>query len=135
LKNASIDVIARLAPDVRVGPRFDGTRKGTVAHLAPGRRAVRMRHVGAAPGLVLFPQYDPQARTRLEDVEPARAFAKVSVNAFNFRLLGRAGYDAVLRMVRTTGLHRLTFASVGEAIRVIDELVERSEPALQRTGT
>jgi hypothetical protein len=38
-------------------------------------------------------------------------------------------------MVRTTGLHRLTFASVGEAIRVIDDLVERSEPALQRTGT
>jgi HprK-related kinase A len=136
LKNASIDVITRMAPDVRVGPRFTGTHKGTVAHLAPGRRSVRMRHIAAQPGIVLFPRYDANARKpRLETIDPARALAKMSVNAFNYRLLGCAAFDAIVGIVRTASLHRLSFSHVGDALGVVDQLVGHTEPGLQRTGT
>jgi len=135
LKNGSIDLIAHLAPDAALGPRFHGTRKGTVAHLAPNRRAVRMNRTGAQPALVLFPQFQPGARARLEEIDPGRAFSKLSVNAFNYRLLGRAAFDAVARLVRACQPRRLIFGEPIEAIRVVDELVASLQPSLQRTGT
>ena len=126
LKNASIDIIARLAPTASLGPRFAGTRKGTVAHLAPSRRAAHLCRVPAAPAIVLFPQYQPGARATLEAIDPARAFGKLSVNAFNYRLLGRPAFDAVARLVRTCVLWRLAFSDPVEAIHVVDALVARS---------
>ena len=135
LKNASIDVIARLAPDVRLGPRFDRTRKGTVAHLAPGRRAVRMRHVAAAPALILFPQFRAGARTTLQTIEPERAFAKLSVNSFNYRLLGEPAFDAVVALARHCVTQRLVYSDLVDAVRAIDDLVESLRTPLKRTGT
>lgn len=135
LKNASIGIIEAMAPDVRLGPRFEGTRKGTVAHLAPGRRSVRMRHVAATPGLILFPRFEPGAQTRIEDVDPARAISKLSINAFNHRLLGPAGFDAVLKLVRDCGAQQLVYGSLGEAIRQVDALVSARRSPLQKTGT
>lgn len=133
LKNASIDIIRALAPDPALGPSFAGTRKGTVAHLAPGRRAVRLRHVGAAPGIILFPHYQPGARTGLEEIDPARAFSKLSINAFNYRLLGRPAFDAVARLVRTCAARRLVFSDPVEAIHAVDALVDalRSVPSAE----
>ncbi|MGZ8274206.1 MAG: HprK-related kinase A [Burkholderiaceae bacterium] len=124
LKNESIDVIARLAPDFAMGPRFAGTRKGAVAHLAPGRRAVRLSHVSASAGIILFPQYEAGARATLEQIDPARAFSKLSINSFNYRLLGRSGFDAVARLVRTCVLRRLVFSDLVEAIHVVDTLID-----------
>jgi HprK-related kinase A len=124
LKNESIDVIARLAPASALGPRFNGTRKGSVAHLAPGQRAVRLSHVPAVPGVILFPQYEAGARVTLDEIDPARAFSKLSINAFNYRLLGRSGFDAVARLVRTCVLRRLVFSDLVEAIHAIDALVD-----------
>lgn len=126
LKNASIDIIARLAHDSALGPRFSGTRKGTVAHLAPNRRAAHLCRVPVAPAIILFPRYQPGARATLEAIDPARAFSKLSVNAFNYRLLGRPAFDAVARLVRTCALWRLAFSDPVEAIHVVDALVARS---------
>ena len=127
LKNESIDVIASLSPVSALGPRFTGTRKGTVAHLAPGRRAVRLNHVAAAPGIVLFPHYQRGARATLEEIDPARAFSKLSINAFNYRLLGRSAFDAVARLVKTCVLRRLVFGDLVEAIRLVDTLVDERQ--------
>lgn len=135
LKNESIGVIARLATDARIGPRFEGTRKGTVAHLALARRSIRMRHVAAVPGAILFPQFERGARARLEEMEPARVFSKLSVNAFNYRLLGAAGFDAVTRLVRSCPAQRLIFGDLVDAIRLIDQFVAGLRAPLLRTGT
>lgn len=135
LKNASIDLIARLAPEVRLGPRFEGTSKGMVAHLAPGPRAVRMRHVAAPPGLVVFPRFVSGAPTAAEAVEPERVFTKLAVNSFNHRLLGEAGFDATVALARGCPAHRLTYGNPVDAIRAIDALVESLRPPLMRTGT
>ena len=130
LKNASIDVISRLAPESAMGPRFAGTRKGTIAHLAPGRRAVRLNHAAAVPGIIVFPQYEPGARATLEAIDPARAFSKLSINAFNYRLLGRSGFDAVARLVRTCVLRRLVFSDLVEAMQAVDTLVDTHRTAV-----
>jgi HprK-related kinase A len=135
LKNASIDLIERLAPDVRIGPRFDGTAKGTVAHLAPGRRSVRMRHVAVPAGLVLFPRFLAGAEATIDAIEPARVFTKLCINSFNHRLLGEAAFDATLALARACPAYRLTYGDPVHAIRAIDGLIDRLQPALAPTGT
>ena len=135
LKNASIDLIAGLARPGALGPRYSGTRKGTVAHLAPDRRSVRMCHVAAVPGIVLFPSYAPGARAAIEDIEEGRAFSKLAVNAFNYRVLGREAFDAVARLVRECRPRRLVFGDPVDALRLVDELVEAINAPIRRTGT
>ena len=46
LKNQSIEVIRRFAPQAVLGPEFPKTRKGTVAHMAPQLDAVQRRREG-----------------------------------------------------------------------------------------
>jgi HprK-related kinase A len=125
LKNASIDVIGAFAPSASIGPRFAGTRKGTVAYLAPDARSYRERRTPALPGLVLFPRYQPGAKVRIESLSKARAFAKLAVNSFNYEMLGPDGFDAVGRLLEGSLVARMTYSELADAILAIRELVSR----------
>jgi HprK-related kinase A len=124
LKNASIDVIAGFAPDAVLGPRFPGTRKGTVAHLAPDAHSHAHRHTPAAPGLVLFPRYVPDGALSVEPMPKARAFAKLAVNSFNYELLGPDGFEAVGRLLQASDVFRLAYGRLDEALAAIRELAQ-----------
>jgi HprK-related kinase A len=123
LKNASIDVIRRRFPDAVIGPVFLATRKGDVAHVAPRPASVEARRRSVQPGIVLFPQFEAGAPARLETIDPTLAFSKLTVNSFNYELLGAPAFDLVARMVGSCTLRRLVFGNLGEAIDVIDRLV------------
>ena len=127
LKNASIDIMSAFASDATFVPRFPGTRKGTVAYLAPDARSYRERRVPAVPGLVLFPRYEPGAQIRVETLSKARAFAKLAVNSFNYEILGPDGFDAVGRLLQASEVYRLSYGSLADAIDAIGELVSRLE--------
>ncbi|MCU0765092.1 MAG: HprK-related kinase A [Burkholderiaceae bacterium] len=99
LKNESIDVIARFAPQAAIGPRFPKTRKGTVAHMAPDARAVENCHVAARPALIVFPRYDPKVGCVVEPEKRSHAFNRLSINSFNYEMLGPASFDAVTRLI------------------------------------
>jgi HprK-related kinase A len=127
IKNSSIEVLSAFAPSATFGPRFPGTRKGTVAYLAPDARSYRDRRVTAAPGIVLFPRYDAGAQVRVEPLSKARAFAKLAVNSFNYEILGPDGFDAVGRLLDASRVFRLSYGDLGEAIQAIRELVSGCE--------
>jgi HprK-related kinase A len=124
LKEASIDVIRKFAPESALGPVFPKTRKGDVAHLAPPAGATARRHQPAAPALVLFPQFGAGEALDLEPMPKSRAFAKVSANSFNYGLLGRRAFDALGRIVGACDVYRLTYGDLGEAIGAIDGLID-----------
>jgi len=123
LKNASIEVIARLRPDANLGPTFPGTRKGDVAHLGPDAVSVAKRHVPAMAQLIVFPRYQAGATTELEPVSRGRAFAKLAVNAFNYELLGPAGFETVGRLIAACDCYRLSYGDLAQAVATIDELL------------
>lgn len=128
LKNESIDVIERFAPEAVIGPRFHKTRKGTVAHLAPSEAAVAARHTPARPALVVFPRYNPNVELRLERVLKSRAFGRLAVNSFNYEILGPEGFDAVSRLVQTCDCHQLEYRDLDSAIAALKTLA-RGVPA------
>ena len=119
LKNASIEVIRALAPDAVLGPSFEKTRKGTVAHLAPTREAVLCCKEPATPALVVFPQYDADVALEIEPMMKSRAFAKLAVNSFNYEILGSAGFDAVARLLESSACYRLVYNDLERAVETL----------------
>jgi HprK-related kinase A len=124
LKNESIDVIRAFAPSAVIGPLFPRTRKGTVAHLAPTSHSIAHAGVPAQPALVLFPKYAASEPLTLEAVPPARAFAKLAGNAFNYEILGPVAFDAVEQLVRGSLCFRLRYSDLQEAVSAVARLLE-----------
>jgi len=123
LKNESIDLIARFAPQAEIGPRFPKTRKGTVAHMAPDAHSIDNRHVPASPALIVFPRYDPRVECAVEPEKRSRAFSRLTVNSFNYEMLGPAAFDAVTRLVASCRVYRLAYRDLDRAISAIRELL------------
>jgi HprK-related kinase A len=122
LKNASIDVIGAFEPSAPLGPRFDQTRKGTVAHLAPDARAVAGRHTPAAPGAVVFPRWQQDCTTSLTPMPEHVTFSSLAFNAFNYAALGAEGFLAVVRLTRQMPAWQLLYSDLDDAIETIDRL-------------
>ena len=120
LKNQSIEVIRRLEPAAALGPSFPNTRKGTVAHLAPQREAVLRRHEGARPGAVVLPRWEAGSKTRFEPIAEHVAFPALAFNAFNYSVLGAAGFESAVRLVRQCPAWQLVYSDLDDAIRTID---------------
>jgi HprK-related kinase A len=123
LKNESIEIIRGFAPGAVLGPEFPKTRKGRVAHLAPSAASVAARSVAAAPALIVFPQYTPGTTAEVEPFPKARAFTKLSVNSFNYELLGPAGFDAVGALVTRCDCYQLRFGDLDAAIAAVSGLL------------
>lgn len=124
LKNESIDVIRSFAPQAILGPSFPNTRKGTVAHMAPDAICVAQCHVAAQARLIVFPQYNATSATELEAMPKARAFAKLSVNAFNYDLRGAAGFAAVAALIDASDCYRLRYSDLNDAIARLSALLD-----------
>jgi HprK-related kinase A len=122
LKNASIDVIRAFEPTAPLGPSFDRTRKGTVAHLAPDRAAVAALHRPAAPGAVVFPRWQKGVATSLTDTPAQVAFSSLAFNAFNYTALGAEGFKAAVELTRRMPAWQLLYSDLDDAIATIDRL-------------
>jgi HprK-related kinase A len=123
LKNDSIAVILGLRPDVVIGPVFRGTRKGDVAHMAPDAESVARRSEPAEPRLILFPKFVPGAATKLEPEQPSRAFSRLSVNSFNYELLGPESFQALADIVGRCHAYSLHYSDLASAVSAVDRLV------------
>ncbi len=122
LKNRSIEVIRRFAPDATLGPVFAKTRKGDVAHLASPPQAVGARGRTAAPGAFLLPKWQSGSETRLEPLVENRLFSALAFNAFNYGLLGLVGFRSVVDLVRRCPGWQLVYSDLDEAVAAIDRL-------------
>jgi HprK-related kinase A len=120
LKNESIQVIRRFAPQAIFGPEFPKTRKGAVAHLAAQHETVKLRHSGAKPGAVILPKWEARSSTRLERVADHILFPTLAFNAFNYNLLGAIGFKAVVRLVRRCPAWQLVYSDLDEAVAAVE---------------
>jgi HprK-related kinase A len=121
LKNRSIDVIRAFSPDARLGPSFPKTHKGMVAHLAPDTAAVDRRHEGARPGAVVLPKWVAGSATRLEPLPQHMAFQALAFNAFNYSLLGAAGFEAVVGLANRCVTWNLVYSDLDDALATLDQ--------------
>jgi HprK-related kinase A len=122
LKNESIDVIRRFAPDATLGPTFLGTRKGDVAHVKPPRESIARSREPATITHVLFPQFEANADVSFATIPKARAFMKVASNSFNYELFGADGFQTVGDIVERSECLGISFGDLEAAVAALDTL-------------
>jgi HprK-related kinase A len=121
LKNESIEVIRRFEPAAPLGPAFEKTRKGTVAHLAPDAASALARHQPAAPGAVVFPRWVKDSPTLWKPVHPRVVFSTLAFNAFNYEVLGADAFLATVEMVRRCPAWQLIYSDLDQALATLDQ--------------
>jgi HprK-related kinase A len=122
LKNASIEVIRAFSAQAQLGPTFTKTRKGNVAHLRPPADSLRRQCQRTRPAWVVFPRFIPGSPLRLRALHPSVAFARLSQNAFNYRLLGASGFLGLRALVRDSRCWGAEFGDLSSILRALDEL-------------
>lgn len=122
LKNQSIQVIRRFAPDAAMGPEFPKTRKGIVAHLAAQPDAVARRSERAVPGAVVLPRWEEGSSTQLKPMGAPELFSALAFNAFNYATLGAAGFESVVRVAQHCPAWQLVYSDLDDAVTALDNL-------------
>ena len=126
LKNASIDVIRRFAPQAYLTPSVHDTSKGTVALMAPPAASVQAGTRPAQPCWMVLPKYEAGAAATLEPMPRGQAFMQIADNAMNYTILGRQGFETVGELTARCAHFSFRYSNLDEAMQVFDGLARSS---------
>lgn len=122
LKNDSIGVIRRFAPDAVLNRPTRDTAKGTVTQMKPPAEHVRRMTEPGRPGWVIFPQYRAGVAPQLEPKTRGQAFMDLAGHSFNYGLLGLDGFDALARFVDASTCYDFAYGHLAEAVDLLGQL-------------
>jgi HprK-related kinase A len=122
LKNDAIDVIRAFAPAAEIGPVFEKTRKGTVAHLRPPRDALERQHETAEPAWIVFPRYIAGHGLRIRTLSRGMAFTRLSQNSFNYRILGATGFERLTTLIRRCACFSAEYGRLDDIAAAVESL-------------
>lgn len=122
LKDESIRVIREFAPEAKLGPAFEDTSKGTLAHMCPPSDSVKRSAETAVPSWIVFPKYSPESKAELKPVGKARAFLRAADNSFNYHLLGTVGFRTLARVIESTTCYDFVYDSLEDATTALSRL-------------
>jgi HprK-related kinase A len=128
LKNASIEVIRRMHAETPLGPRWEDTLKGTVAHMRPPVECIARAEERAEPGWIVFPHYRPGAGTGSRRQPKGPSLLRLADNAFNYSLLGTVGFETMARLVDRCDCYEFRYSDLDQALRRFDELPPQAAP-------
>ncbi len=128
LKNASIDVIRRFAPQAFLGPTIPGTRKGTIAHVRPPGGSIARAQETAPAAWLVYPRWEAGAALDFEEIPRSEAFMQLVTNAFNYEMLGEAGFTTARDLVDGTRCFRLVYSELDEAVAALNSLADGGDP-------
>lgn len=131
LKNASIDVMSRLVPQVRFGSRVEETVKGVVAHFSAPADAVRRTNERAVPAWVVMPRYVPGQPATLTPLERARGFMSLVENSFNYEIFGAEGFEVLASVIDRSLCFNFEYGHLPEALELFNRLAD-GQPASPR---
>jgi len=129
LKEESIQIIRRWAPQAVLGPEWPRTAKGTVAHMLPPAESVD--RAGEAPRArwLFFPRFEAGATAKAHEVSKARALLRAAGDAFNYSVLGRTAFETLAGCIDGCDCFELVFGDLGAAIERIESIVSTGDRA------
>jgi len=122
LKNQSIDIIRRYAPEAVFSRAVSDTMKGTVAHMKAPANSVDRATETARAAWVIFPKYIADSTTNMTDLSRPRAFMRVADNAFNYSLLGVQGFASLARLIDNCRCYDFAYSDLNGAVATFDAL-------------
>ena len=127
LKNESIGVIHGFDPEAYIGPETPGTRKGTVAHLRPPAQSVKLADRPAPARHIVFPRWNPDVPSTLTEIPKSDAFIQLATNAFNYDLLGEAGFETVKLLIEGARCLEFEYSDLNNAVPALTDFVSRDD--------
>jgi HprK-related kinase A len=116
LKNESIDVIHRFAPGAIIGPRTEGSVKGTIALLKPPTASIDDIDKPARPRWIVFPRYQSAATLKLTVRSKAATFIELGNSAMNYNILGEIGFDTMADLIDRCDVADFVYSNLDEAV-------------------
>ncbi len=135
LKNESIEVIRRFAPQQVMGPIAYDTAKGTVAHMAAPQESVQRGGETAASRLLIFPKYTPGASTQITPRQKAVSFMELADQSFNFNILGELGFQALRQVLDNCDCYDLSYSDLDDVIPELERLIDNSAKPAELDGS
>jgi HprK-related kinase A len=120
LKNESVSVLQRAAPDARFGPLLAGTPKGDIRHLVPDATAIAAMDRPAVPALLLFPTFGPAEAVR--EVGAAETFVRLTQASTNYVALGERGFGALGRLLQQVPVRAIDYADTDNGLALVERL-------------
>lgn len=127
LKNESIEIIRKFAPDAHIGPLTRGTRKGTVAHVKPPESSVLRQQEPADAALIVFPKWAANSDLELDEVAKSEAFMRLGVNSFNYEPLGAAAFRTIRSVIDCSSCYELRYSNLEDATAALSRLADNFE--------
>jgi HprK-related kinase A len=125
LKNDSIDIMRGYLDAPVFSPPVEYTMKGKIAHLKPPADSIARAAETARPAWIIFPQYAAGESAVLAPMGRARAFMQLADNAFNFSLLGAAGFEALGDLIDRSDAFTFRYSVLDEATAIFAGLTPR----------
>lgn len=125
LKNESIDVIRRFAPDTAFSRLAEGTLKGTIALAKPPSASVQRAAERALPAWIVFPNFQAGTPATLSERPKAECFIELAANAINYSVLGERGFAALTDIVDRSRCFDFSYGDLEAAVRMLTELAAR----------
>ena len=128
LKNASIEVLKRFAPQAEWGLVYPETgRKGTVSHIKPLKEAVQRMDERVCPRWIVFPRYVPGKKATWSRWLKAETVIQLGKNSVDYSTLGPKGFETMCRLVDHCDCLRFEYSDLHEAAEQFARLAEEDE--------
>jgi HprK-related kinase A len=116
LKNESIVVIRRFAPDAVMGPPSEGSAKGTIVLVKPPSESIERIDQPAQPRWIVFPRWVAGAALQLTKRSKAATFIQLGESAMNYNILGEIGFSAMTALIDRCDIGDFVYSDLDEAV-------------------
>jgi HprK-related kinase A len=120
LKNESISLFEGTEAS-RLGPRLDGTPKGSIRHLRPRPEAISRMEEPAIPALILFPRFGAELEPAIRPIGTAEVFVRLTQASTNYVALGRPAFT-VLNQLVSLPARAFDFPDTSSAVALVEQL-------------
>jgi HprK-related kinase A len=128
LKNQSIALMQAFVPGLVVNEVSHETIKGSVTHARAPDEHVRRMSEPAQARWVVFPRYVAGAPPTLQPRSRAASLLELGRNAFNYAVLGEAGFHALADVVQGSDCYDFQYSRLDDAVAVFDRLLQDTRP-------
>jgi HprK-related kinase A len=124
LKNESIGVIRRFAPDAVMGLPTEGSVKGTIVLVKPPAASIERIDDPARPRWIVFPRYQAGAALALTERSKAATFIQLGESAMNYNVLGESGFNAMAELIERCDIGDFVYSDLDEAVTFFTALAD-----------
>ena len=124
LKNESIAVIRRFAPDAVMGPPTEGSAKGTIVLVRPPGASIAGIDEPARPRWIVFPRYQAGAALQLTERSKAATLIQLGDNAMNYNILGELGFSTLADLIERCDVGDFVYSDLDAAVEFFTAMAD-----------